>query len=151
MPAWTIRRAVPEDRDIIVEYNRRMAEETEGLHLDLAILTKGVETALTDPNHCLYFVAEAEVGVIGQVMVTFEWSDWRNGRVWWFQSVYVAQEWRRHGVFRSLYEHVVQEGKRSGAIGFRLYAVSDNTRALDTYRSLGLSPTHYIVLEHFPR
>ncbi len=151
MPEWTVRRAVPEDRDTIVEFNRRMAEETEGLHLDLAVLTQGVEAALTDPARCLYFVAESEGGVIGQTMITFEWSDWRNGCVWWFQSVYVAPEWRRRGVFRSLYEHVMQEGRRAGAIGFRLYAVSDNTRALDAYRRLGLSPTHYIVLECFPR
>jgi GNAT superfamily N-acetyltransferase len=151
MSSWTIRRAVAEDLDIIVEYNRRMAEETEGLHLDLAVLTKGVEAALTDPSRCLYFVAEAQSGVIGQAMITFEWSDWRNGCVWWLQSVYVAPPWRRRGVFRSLYEHVTQEGLRSGAIGFRLYAVADNALALNAYQRLGLSPTHYIVLESFPR
>jgi GNAT superfamily N-acetyltransferase len=145
-----IRRATVDDAEIVAEYNVRLALETEGTALDRAVLLPGVQAALADANKALYFLAEMEGDVVGQCMVTYEWSDWRNGPLWWFQSVYVRADWRRRGIFRALFEHVLAEGKAAGAVGVRLYAHSENTNALATYQSLGMNSTHYIVLERIP-
>ncbi len=121
---WTIRQAEPADAPTIVEYNRRLAEESEGKALDLTILAGGVAAALADPKRKgpYYLAVEGET-VLGQLQITFEWSDWRNGWFWWFQSVYVIEEARRRGVFRSLYERIVVElarrASRSGG-GLRM-------------------------------
>ena len=103
---WTVRAATPADAPLVIEFNRRLAEESEGKTLDPAVLGPGVRAALADPRKALYFLAEAEGSVAGQMMVTYEWSDWRNGWLWWIQSVYVRPEARRRGVFRALFEHV---------------------------------------------
>ena len=102
----TVRRATSEDSDVVVDFNRRLAEESEGKKLDGALLKAGVAQALTDPHKALYFLAEDAGLVIGQIMITTEWSDWRNGWFWWIQSVYVRKEVRRKGVFRALFQHV---------------------------------------------
>src|SRR5438552_17278470 len=101
----TVRRATSEDSDMVMDFNRRLAEESEGKKLDGALLKAGVAQALTDPHKALYFLAEDAERVIGQIMITTEWSDWRNGWFWWIQSVYVRPEARRRGVFRALFEH----------------------------------------------
>ncbi|MBY0522645.1 MAG: GNAT family N-acetyltransferase [Gemmataceae bacterium] len=145
-----IRRAVPADASTIVEFNRLLAEESEGKVLDLALLRPGVAAALADPHKCLYFVAEEEGRIVGQTMVTYEWSDWRNGWIWWIQSVYVRPEARRLGVFRALYEHIRQTARQEGAIGIRLYVEEDNKRAHETYYRLGMVRSGYFVLEHLP-
>ena len=145
---YQIRRATLEDAEVIADYNARLALETENTILDLAVLLPGVRSALADETKARYFVAVTETGdLIGQTMVTYEWSDWRNGVLWWFQSVYVREDWRGKSVFRALFERVIEEGKGAGAVGFRLYAVSDNEPALATYERLGMERTHYIVLE----
>jgi ribosomal protein S18 acetylase RimI-like enzyme len=146
----TIRRAIPTDAAIVAEYNRRLALETEETTLEMAILLPGVEAALADEAKALYFVAEANGAVVGQCMITFEWSDWRNGVVWWFQSVYVAEGWRQRGVFRALFERVLEEGEQAGVVGIRLYVHSENEAAQETYRRLGLSATHYLLMERVP-
>ncbi|MBC7529435.1 MAG: GNAT family N-acetyltransferase [Chthonomonadaceae bacterium] len=146
--SYTVRRATSDDAEIIIEYNARLAFETENMILDRAVLLPGVRTALSDEKIARYYVAVNETGdVIGQTMVTYEWSDWRNGTLWWFQSVYVREDARGKGIFRALFERVVEEGKREGAVGFRLYAVAENEVALSTYKRLGMERTHYIVLE----
>ena len=146
--SYTIRRATPDDAEIIAEYNVRLAFETEDIVLDRAVLMPGVRTALSDEKIARYYVAVDETGeVIGQTMVTYEWSDWRNGTLWWFQSVYVREEARGKGIFRALFERVTEEGMKEGAVGFRLYAVAENEVALSTYERLGMERTHYIVLE----
>ena len=146
--SFFIRRARPGDLEMIVEYNRRIAAETEDTELDLAILRPGVAAALADESKCLYFVAESADGrIIGQTMITFEWSDWRNGFVWWIQSVYVAAEWRRRGVFTALYAAVETQCRTAGGAGIRLYAVETNDAALATYERLGLHRTPYRLLE----
>ena len=147
---FTIRPAEAADLAVIVEYNARLAEETEDLVLDRATLEAGVDRVLSPGSAARYFVAEAAGKVIGQIMVTYEWSDWRNGPIWWLQSVYVDSEWRGAGVFRALYNSVIQAGKSDGAVGFRLYVVSENNRAQEAYRRLGMAPTHYVVWECFP-
>ena len=143
----TIRRAVPADWEVITEYNARLAAETEDTVLDRDVLRRGVQAVLADGGKGLYFVAESGGEIVGQAMVTFEWSDWRNGPIWWFQSVYVRANWRRQGVFRRLYDAIFAAGRDAGAVEFRLYAVATNEPALETYRRLGMKHTPYIVME----
>lgn len=147
----TVRRAVPADSSVIVEFNCRMAEETEGKTLDPALLTAGVAAGLTDSQKAIYFLAEDEGRIVGQMMITREWSDWRNGWFWWIQSVYVAPESRRRGIFRSLYEHVHRSAQQtSEVIGLRLYVERENHNARQTYHRLGMEETPYLVLEQYP-
>ena len=99
------------------------------------------------PRKGLYFVAEIDGVVAGQMMITFEWSDWRNGDIWWIQSVYVPAEHRRKGVFKSLYEHVRAEARRRGVVGLRLYVERENQAAQQTYIAMGMHLSHYLLME----
>jgi ribosomal protein S18 acetylase RimI-like enzyme len=147
----SIRPARPEDADVIREFNRLMAKETEHKDLDPAILGAGVAAMLRDPNKGRYFVAEADGRIVGQLGITLEWSDWRNGNFWWIQSVYVAPDARRHGVFRKLYEHVLDAAtKEPNVIGVRLYVEHDNQIAQATYQKLGMVLTNYHLMEKYP-
>jgi ribosomal protein S18 acetylase RimI-like enzyme len=145
----TIRLAKMSDAAVICEFNRLLAKETENKELDLAILGPGVEAMLSDPHKGRYYVAQDEQGeIVGQLGITLEWSDWRNGNFWWIQSVYVRQDARRHGVFRKLYEHVVEQARlEKGVIGVRLYVEHDNQIAQATYRKMGMVMTGYHVME----
>jgi ribosomal protein S18 acetylase RimI-like enzyme len=146
-----IRRATPGDLEMVVDFNRRLAEESEGKMLDIAVLTAGVAQALADPQKALYFLAEDAGRVMGQTMITTEWSDWRNGWFWWIQSVYVRPEARRRGVFRALFEHVSRAARQdSSVIGLRLYVDHENYAAQETYRRLGMIDAGYFVLEKQP-
>jgi ribosomal protein S18 acetylase RimI-like enzyme len=146
-----IRRATSGDAEVVVDFNRRLAEESEGKILDPALLKAGVAQALTDPHKGLYFLAEDGGRVVGQIMITTEWSDWRNGWFWWIQSVYVRPEARRRGVFRALFEHVSQAARQDSSVsGLRLYVDEDNHSAQETYRRLGMTDTGYFVLEKHP-
>ena len=146
-----IRRAVPGDARILVEYNRRMARETEGKDLSMEVLGAGVAAALADERKALYFVAEEDGAVLGQMMITREWSDWRNGWIWWIQSVYVRADARRRGVFRALYEHVYQVASQDPEIiGLRLYVERENLVAQQTYLGLGMEQTSYLLFERCP-
>ncbi len=148
---WTIRQAGPADAPIIVDYNRRLAAETEGKTLDPAVLAGGVASALDDPERKgPYYLAVEGEAVLGQLQITFEWSDWRNGWFWWIQSVYVRFEDRCRGVFRSLYQHVVDLARRKGVIGIRLYVERENHAAQRTYGELGMKETTYRMLERSP-
>jgi GNAT superfamily N-acetyltransferase len=146
-----IRDARPDDRDVIVEFNARLAEETEGKALDHAILTRGVIAALDEPDRLRYWVAEPETEpgrVIGQAAVTREWSDWRAGWIWWLQSVYVHQDYRGRGVFRALHARIRELARQSvDVIGLRLYVEVSNDPAQRVYQSLGMKPGGYDVYE----
>jgi GNAT superfamily N-acetyltransferase len=149
-PAPRIRPATPADLAIIAEFNRRLALETESKTLDPAILEAGVACALDDPDRLRYWVAEleGESGPVGQAAVTREWSDWRRGWIWWFQSVYVAAPFRGRGVFRALYLHIRDEARsRPDFIGLRLYVEDSNAPAHKTYQALGMRPGGYSVYE----
>jgi GNAT superfamily N-acetyltransferase len=123
-----------------------LAEETENLLLDLARLMAGVEALLRDPKKGRYFVAEVDGAFVGQVMITYEWSDWRNGNFWWLQSVFVCPPFRGRGVFRALFRHVQElAAKEERVCGIRLYMHADNARARRCYESLGLKQTKYLV------
>ena len=134
----------------MAQFNVELARESENLVLDPARVKAGVEALLRDPAKGIYFVAvaEADGAVLGQLLITHEWSDWRNGDFWWLQSVYVRPEARRRGVFQALFDHVLASAKRHGDVaGLRLYVEKYNDPALKTYHRLGLQPTHYQVLE----
>lgn len=144
-----VRRATPAERDVLVEFNRAMAAESEDKGLDLETLARGVDHVLGHSADGHYLVAELDDGAIaGALLITFEWSDWRDGRFWWIQSVYVRPEWRRRGVYRALHDHVRAEAlKDADACGLRLYVEKENHGAQATYRTLGMSETHYQLWE----
>ena len=143
-----IRDAGLSDAETVVDFNRRLARETENKELSLDDLIPGVRQALQQPDQCRYFVACLDGRIVGQIMLTYEWSDWRNGQIWWIQSVYVPAEYRRLGVFRALYQHVEQLARSTpGVVGLRLYVERHNAAALDVYRRMGLGDAGYVVLE----
>ena len=144
----TIRQAVPADGPVIAAFNLRLAEETEGLRLDPARVQAGVGALLEDPAKGVYYVAEVDGAVAGQLMITYEWSDWRNGNLWWIQSVYVKPEFRAQGIFRRLFEHVKNLAReQKGVPALRLYVHAENSRAHRSYERLGMSRTHYQVFD----
>lgn len=143
-----IRDATPDDCAVVAEFNTRLAVETEETRLEPAIIGPGVARILGDPALGRYWLAEAEGEVVGQIMVTHEWSDWRNGMLWWLQSVYVRRDHRRAGVFTALYRHVERLAREDpDVVGIRLYVERDNTRAQDTYARLGMQRTAYQVMQ----
>ncbi len=145
---FNIRPAKPRDVDAIAENNRAMARETEGRELDRELSRRGVEAVIRDPARGFYLLAEHAGEVVGQCMVTFEWSDWRCGTFWWIQSVYVHGEWRCRGIFRQLYgELAVQARSRPDVVGLRLYVRRENSPAQAAYRSAGMEETRYTVFE----
>jgi ribosomal protein S18 acetylase RimI-like enzyme len=143
-----IRRAVAADAEVIARYNAAMALETEHIELQRERLLNGVRAVLADAGKGLYLVAEVAGGVAGQMMITYEWSDWRNGVFWWIQSVYVDPAWRRRGVFRSLYRQALHEARAAGNVcGLRLYVEAGNQAARRTYEELGMNKTVYEMFE----
>jgi len=143
-----IRPSTPADAPAIAGFNTRLAQETEHLQLDSTRLRAGVDAVLADANKGAYWVAEAGGEVVGQLMITFEWSDWRNGFFWWIQSVCVRADWRSRGVFKALYKHVHEQAKsRNDVCGLRLYVERNNQRARQLYQRLGLRPTSYELYE----
>jgi ribosomal protein S18 acetylase RimI-like enzyme len=146
-PAVAIRAARPSDLEALVAGNAAMALETERLTLDLPTLLAGVQAVIDGRVPGQFWVAEHEGRVVGQLLITYEWSDWRNRPVWWIQSVHVAGDARRLGVFRALYAHARTEALAAGAGGLRLYVDETNTRAQAVYTSLGMNGGHYRVFE----
>jgi GNAT superfamily N-acetyltransferase len=147
----TVRRAVAADVPLIAEYNRCLALETEGKTLPADVVAAGVAALLADPGKGIYFVAELDGALVGQLMITTEWSDWRNGWIWWLQSVYVRHEARRQGVFRALFEHVLAAARAEpDVVGMRLLVDHANQTAQQTYHRLGMQRASYLVLERCP-
>jgi len=145
---FRIRNARSRDSRVIAAYNNRMAEETEGRTLAPEVIGPGVQAVLDDKNKGRYWVAEGSGEIVGQLMVTYEWSDWRNGTIWWIQSVYILPNWRRRGVFTALYRHVESlAAAEPGVIGLRLYVEENNQRAQQTYEALGMTSPSYLVME----
>ncbi len=143
-----IRTAKFEDADSLVEFNQAMALETEGKRLDSQILRNGVEAVLSDKPKGFYTVAESEGKIVGGLLVTFEWSDWRNSWFWWIQSVYILPEFRGGKIYRLLYEFVKQNAKEKGDVcGFRLYVEKENANAQKVYEKCGMEASHYLMYE----
>jgi ribosomal protein S18 acetylase RimI-like enzyme len=146
--ALRVRAATPREIPALVAFNQAMALETEGRALDPVRLQAGVEAVFAAPARGSYFVALREEERLGALLVTSEWSDWRNGSFWWIQSVYVVPSARRQGVFRELYRHVLARARAQRDVcGLRLYVERDNHRAQATYRGLGMEETRYRLFE----
>lgn len=159
-----VRPAVFDDWPTLVEFNCQLAEETEGKRLDPAIVEPGVKAVLDDPAKGRYLVACVDASgsgsgdprtagrLVGQLMHTREWSDWRNGDIWWLQSVYVHPDFRRAGVFRSLLEELRRQAETDPAVvGLRLYVEEHNEKAVATYKRLGFDAAGYLVMERMHR
>lgn len=143
-----IRLAVEADTDALVEFNQAMALETEGKTLDAQILKSGVESVFHDEKKGFYVVAEDDEQIVGGLMITFEWSDWRDGWFWWIQSVYILPEFRGRGIYRFLYDFVKAAAlEKKDVCGFRLYVEKENTGAQKVYEKLGMEVSHYLMYE----
>lgn len=142
-----IRAATPADVPHLCAWNAAMAWETEHKQLNPARLEAGVGGVLERPSRGFYLLATGDGAPVGSALVTYEWSDWRNGDFWWIQSVYVIPTARRQGVFRALHDAIATRAATAGAIGLRLYVDLDNGAAQDTYASLGMQRCHYALYE----
>lgn len=144
-----IRKALNKDIDVIARYNYNLAYETENKILDMNILTKGAEAIIKDENKGIYHVCEINGEVVGQIMYTFEWSDWRNGTFLWIQSAYVNKEFRGMGVFKALYKFIRDIADNDNNIcGIRLYVEKENTIAKKTYKNIGMKECNYYIYEY---
>ena len=142
----SVRRATARDAATIAVFNLRMAWETEQLRLDPTRVERGVAAVFAEASRGTYFVAEWGGRVVGCLLVTREWSDWRDGDMWWIQSVYVDAEARRQGVFKAMHAHVRAAAVAAGVVALRLYVERHNERAKRTYASLGMSLTEYDIM-----
>ncbi|HEX5131243.1 MAG TPA: GNAT family N-acetyltransferase [Candidatus Krumholzibacteria bacterium] len=148
-PKISVRDATLDDAALIAEYNRLLALESEDKVLDMPTITAGVRRGLAHPELCRYFIATADGRPVGTTMLTYELTDWRDGVLWWLQSVYVQPEFRRHGVFRAIYAHISREARRHPDVrGLRLYVHRENHRAIKTYENLGMTKGDYDLYEH---
>lgn len=142
------REGVPADADVIIDFQIAMAKETEDFFLEREVTTKGVHAVFADPSLGRYFVAADADRVVASLLITYEWSDWRNGVVWWIQSVYVLPGYRRRGVYAGLYQHVKAMVEAEPSIrGIRLYVDNRNQAAQEVYARLGMEGEHYRVFE----
>jgi GNAT superfamily N-acetyltransferase len=142
-----IRKATPLDSAEIIDFQQKMAWETEKLLLAVEVVTKGVGAVFGRESLGQYWVAEENGKVVASLLITYEWSDWRNAPVWWFQSVYVLPDHRRKGIFRSMYIHIKEEAEKQNVAGLRLYVEINNHRACKTYEALGMTREHYRMYE----
>ena len=143
-----IRLGEERDADTLIRFNRAMAHETEMMELPLHTVTAGVQSLIKHTEYGFYTVAEIDGRLVGSLMVTTEWSDWRNKFFWWIQSVYVDPEYRRKGIYKRLYDHIKEMAVNQGNVcGFRLYVERENTVAQKTYASLGMKETYYRMYE----
>ncbi len=148
----TIRKAVESDSKTLVAFNMAMALETEQLHLQKRKVEAGVKELFRNPEHGFYLVAEIEGRIVGSLLITTEWSDWRNGLYWWIQSVYVLPETRRRGVYRTLYRYIQEMAADHPEVcGCRLYVEKDNMAAQRTYTRLGMNESNYKMFEEMFR
>jgi len=142
-----VREAEQSDVSTLIEYNLSLADETESISLDKNILRLGIEKAL-ELNDCRYLVAELDNKIVGQTMLTSEWSDWRNGVIWWMQSVYVNPDYRKRGVFQSILKYIENLAEKTPEVkALRLYVMDDNQIARRAYQNLGIKNSSYLVYE----
>ena len=137
-----------EDQAKIVDFQIAMAKETEGIDLERSIVKKGVQAVFEDDQKGKYYIAKVEEEVVASLLTTFEWSDWRNGFVYWIQSVYVTPEFRKKGVYKLMYRHIQDQVVNSQEVnGIRLYVDAENLPAQKVYTKLGMDGTHYRLFE----
>ncbi len=149
MQSKVIRKATRADIQALVDFNTAMAFETEGITLDQHIIKSGVQELFHDPTKGFYIVCEIENSVRACLMITYEWSDWRNGNFWWIQSVYVQKEYRQLGLYKLMYDHIKTTVLKSGEVaGIRLYVDDDNLIAQNVYQKLGMQKSNYQIFEY---
>jgi len=143
-----VSKAITNDAQILAQFNIAMARETEGLKLDLPTVLAGVHGVLEETAHGFYLVARLAGEVVGALLITYEWSDWRNGVIWWIQSVYVFPEYRKQGVFRTLFKHIENLARADPQVkALRLYVMQNNNTGQRVYHNLGMNDSGYIVFE----
>jgi GNAT superfamily N-acetyltransferase len=142
-----VRLAGPEHVNILVDFNLAMALETENLELDAGVVRSGVDAVLSGKDLGFYIVAEYTGRPVGGLLITYEWSDWRNANFWWIQSVYVSPTYRKLGVYRAMHRYVTLEARRGGACGLRLYVDKDNDAAQQVYASMRMREARYDMFE----
>ncbi len=142
-----IREARIIDAEKIISFQKSMAMETEDMSLDTDTVNHGVHAVFADPHKGKYYVAEYKGEVMGSLLITYEWSDWRNSFVWWLQSVYILPEHRRKGIFKEMYLHVKETALQNNVSGLRLYVEQENVNAQKTYEAMGMKSDHYRMYE----
>ncbi len=148
--AMKIRKAESGDAASLIDFNQRMALETEGKQLDESVLSPGVNAVFSDASKGFYVVAEEDGSIVGGLLVTFEWSDWRNKWFWWIQSVYIVPSSRGRGIYSRLYEFVKAEAAKQGNVcGFRLYVERENVHAQKVYEKVGMMESIYLMYEEY--
>lgn len=149
---FIIRFARMDDAKILADFNVAMAKESEELELDYRIVLLGIKNLMLQPELGFYLVAESDHKILGSLMITFEWTDWRNGIFWWVQSVYVRPEFRKMGVYKALYEYVKQSANNDERVkGFRLYVDRENKPAIEVYKKLGMKESNYLLFEEIKK
>ena len=145
----TIQKAQPKHIDTLIDFQQRLAYESEGVTLDAGTVRKGMEAMFADPAvKGQYYIAMDGEDIVGCHSITFEWSDWRNGMAWWLQSVYVRESHRKNGVFKMMYDNVISMiNKDNSLIALRLYVDKSNERAMKVYAAMGMDGSHYTVYE----
>lgn len=146
-PDYTIVRGEVDDIESIVQFQAKMAMESEGTTLDLEKVTKGVTAAMNDESKGIYWVAKVNGKAIGSLMVTREWSDWNNEWYWWIQSVFVLPDYRKHGVYKAMYSTLKEVAKENKVSQIRLYVDKTNHPAQQVYQRLGMHESHYLMYE----
>lgn len=142
-----IRKAETTDAEEIILFQENMAIETEDIILEHDIIAGGVVAVFADKTKGQYYVAESNREVIGSLLITAEWSDWRNSYIWWFQSVYIKPAFRRKGIFREMYKYIRTRAGENNIAGLRLYVEKENTTAQNTYEAMGMDGDHYKLFE----
>jgi len=136
------------DADKLAVFNKAMAFETEGYNLDFQTVLSGIKNLMLQTELGFYLIAETDDGLVGTLMITYEWTDWRDGLFWWIQSVYVVPEMRNKGVYKALYQKVKELAASDKRVrGFRLYVDKDNERAIEVYKKMGMTETNYLLYE----
>lgn len=144
----TTRRATPADIPVLIDFQQRLAQETENIALDAAVLQQGLQNLMADPAKGFYVVAELDGAIAGCHMVTYEWSEWRNGTVWWLHSLYVPAAYRNRGVFRAMFQALTKTVEADPSLrGLRLYVDKTNDRAMRVYDAMDMNGEHYTVYE----
>ena len=142
-----IRKVVEDDAEVLAKHNVSMAKESENIDIEYDITHSGIQAVIMDSTKGFYLVAEENGDIVGQLMITFEWSDWRNENIWWIQSVYIEPSWRRKGVFGDLLEEIYRLGMAKGVHIFRLYVHRSNVDAIEVYRHLKMVDNTYQIFE----
>ena len=142
-----IRLATPNDATVIADFNKAMALETENKILNDETILQGVQNLISQPQFGFYVVAEMDTEIVGSLMITYEWSDWRNGLIWWLQSVFVKPTYRQQHVFKNMLGFVEQQAVANKSVGVRLYMDKENLKASKTYAQCGFTQSDYLIFE----